>query len=65
MCNHQRLGHIDPCHMSAWPDEFAEGKTVSARAAAEVQDSAALELRWEGKATAEKSRGKVHIDEIR
>ena len=55
MCNHQLLSHIDACHMSTRPDQFTEGVAVSAGAAAEVQDSAALKLRWKGKATTEES----------
>ncbi len=58
MGNHQLLCHINPRHMSARPDQFTEGVTVSARAAAEVQDPAALELRRKGKTTAEEPGGK-------
>jgi len=54
---HQLLRHIDPRHASARPDQFAEGVAVPAGAAAEVQDSAASELRREGKAAAEESGG--------
>lgn len=54
-CNHQLLSHINPCHVSARPNESTEGITVSAGAAAQVQHAAALELRRKGKATAEES----------
>lgn len=57
-CNHQLLCHVDPRHMSARSNKFTEGVRVSARAAAEVQDSAALKLRWKRKATAEESGGR-------
>lgn len=56
--DYQALRHVDPCHMPAWSDQFTEGIRVSARAAAQVQDSAAPQLRREGKATAEESGDK-------
>lgn len=55
VCNHQLLCHIDPRHVSALANQFTEGVGVSAGAAAEVQDPAALELRWKGEAAAEES----------
>ena len=53
MCNYQLLCHVDPCHVSARANKLTEGVAVSAGAAAEVQHSAALELCWERKTTAE------------
>lgn len=55
MGNYQLLCHINPCHVSARSNKFTEGIAVSARAAAEVQHSAALELCWERKTTTEES----------
>ena len=57
MCSYQLLRHIDPRHVSTRANEFTEGITISAGAAAEVQHSAALELRGEGKAAPEESGG--------
>lgn len=58
MCDHHLLRHVDPCHLPIWSHKFTEGIGVSARAAAKVQDSAALKLRWERKATSKESGGK-------
>lgn len=65
VCHHQLLRHVDPRHMSAWPNKFTEGIAVSAGAAAEVQDPAALELRWKGKTTAEEPGEKDNMDNMR
>lgn len=52
-CNYQLLCHVDPSHVSIRPNQFTKSIAVSAGATAEVQDSAALELCWKWKTTAE------------
>ena len=64
-CNHQLLCHIDPRHVSALANQFTEGVGVSARAAAEVQDPAALELCWEGEAAAKESGERYRLRQQR
>lgn len=55
MSHYQLLCHVDPSDMTTGSNKFTESKRVSARAAPEVQNSAALELCWKWEATAEKS----------